>query len=585
MPIPKPGNFKSESERKGTMNIVKNIKDRGREKTTKPNVNSSVKLTFHPEEVKESEEQVTDKPSPNDKLDLLVSLMTGHIKKHNEDISDINKKLEEIKENAKRIQANEESIVRLTEEVSVVDNKVDSVERRIDEEVSKIAASALSVAEELETRPTSEEVQKLVTDTVKRETDHLVTIMRNLVNECKKTSPQPHVSDFPALDEQSRPRYLEVANNTTNQMNIPVVTNPVSDPASRNLHINAQARNTVREAFERPKSQEELISFHKQIVGIKPASRKNLNFHAKAIGMNNPEKISDSIMFYCPTFFEFRRSFAYDFLFEIFGITKSDINITDVKMANKISSEILWITIGENAARHLFGLVGRIQKPNIWIIQSIPPNMIERRRAIIDKMEELRKLNENLRYQIRLGKSDFRSLSKNYKTTEYTRFRDVAISVIDPLDTFPHPSRNHQPIVEDSHARLIAEAVEKAREANSREAESDWSTVGKRQLSPQQVERNLRKKLNSPVKINAALQRIISGERIIDLSQIGINEEEIQLADAEPENPATSDPPAEETSSVEEPSAEETMEFEQLGEPSTDELEIVNLGASVSKPN
>ena len=167
---------------------------------------------------------------------------------------------------------------------------------------------------------------------------------------------------------------------------------------------------------------------------------------------------------------------------------------------------------GENNPRRLFGLSGRITKPNTYVIQSIPPNMIERRRAIVNKMEEIRKINPNLRYQIRLGKSDFRLLSKNYKETEYTRWRDVNLSVIDPLDTFPRPSDNHTPVVEDYHAKVIAEAVKKAKEAAEKRSTSGWTTVGKRPLSPEQVERNIRKKLNSPIKINAALQRIINGE-------------------------------------------------------------------------
>ena len=102
MPIPKIGKPRTESkERVGTKDLVKNIEDRGREKATKPNVNSSVKLIFHPEEVKETQDGVKTKSCTDDKLDLLVSLMTGHIKKHNEDITDINKKLEEIKENSR----------------------------------------------------------------------------------------------------------------------------------------------------------------------------------------------------------------------------------------------------------------------------------------------------------------------------------------------------------------------------------------------------------------------------------------------------------------------------------------------------
>ena len=72
------------------------------------------------------------------------------------------------------------------------------------------------------------------------------------------------------------------------------------------------------------------------------------------------------------------------------------MRISEVKMCNHLSSMILWVTLGENNARRLFGLSGRITKPDTYVIQSIPPNMIERRRAIVNKMEEIRKINPNL---------------------------------------------------------------------------------------------------------------------------------------------------------------------------------------------
>ena len=205
--------------------------------------------------------------------------------------------------------------------------------------------------------------------------------------------------------------------------------------------------------------------------------------------------------------------------------------------------------------------------------------MIDRRWAIVEKMEELRKLNPNLRYQIRLGKSDFRLLSKNYKSTEYTRWRDVALSVIDPLDEFPRPSKNHQPNIEESHARLIADAVQKAKDVADRRNNSEWSTAGKRLLSPEKVKRNLRKKLSLPVKINADLQRIICGQKILDLGEIGIEDDDIEVvqpAVPQPDGPSPSAPPMEEASEV------SKDEVNTTGEVTEENSSIVNLGACCS---
>ena len=132
-------------------------------------------------------------------------------------------------------------------------------------------------------------------------------------------------------------------------------------------------------------------------------------------------------------------------------------------------------------------------------------------------------VNTNLRYQVQLGKDDFRILTKNYSPTHYSKYVFVDISVLDPLDLFPRPDKNHVPVVEESHAKMIADTVDRAKENARRQKDSEWKN-GKRILSPQKVERNLRTKLDSPQKINSVLQGIIQGKKVIDLEELGIRE-------------------------------------------------------------
>ena len=117
---------------------------------------------------------------------------------------------------------------------------------------------------------------------------------------------------------------------------------PSSHPALRNNPVND--RQVIQQNFENPKTQEDLISHHKQIVGFKPINRKYAIFVAKALGMENPDSITDSKYFYCPTFYEFRVNLAYNFLFKIFGIQRHEMRISEVKMCNHLSSMILWVT-------------------------------------------------------------------------------------------------------------------------------------------------------------------------------------------------------------------------------------------------
>ena len=215
--------------------------------------------------------------------------------------------------------------------------------------------------------------------------------------------------------------------------------------------------------------------------------------------------------------------------------------------------------------------------------------MIERRKALTKKMEEIRQINPALRYQIRLGKSDFRLLTKNFKTTEYTTYREVAISIVDPLDEFPRPGNNSKVNINDSHARMISDAVKRAHESAAKPSDSEWNTVGKRFLSPEKLERNIRKKMNSPLKINEALQRIISGKKVLDIGDLGITDEDLsghKLVVSQPSFNSPSAPPMEEgmVDQDEEVVRESEVQEEVTVHIDVDEAPpgIVNLGASVS---
>ena len=81
------------------------------------------------------------------------------------------------------------------------------------------------------------------------------------------------------------------------------------------------------------------------------------------------------------------------------------------KCAMTSAANILGDSMWKLRQKHL--QVVRIQNPNIHVIQSIPLNMIEWRRAIVDKLEKVREINPPLRYQIRQGKSDFGIFTKN----------------------------------------------------------------------------------------------------------------------------------------------------------------------------
>ena len=62
----------------------------------------------------------------------------------------------------------------------------------------------------------------------------------------------------------------------------------------------------------------------------------------------------------------------------------------------------------------------------------IPEMGLNRKKSIENKLKSLQKLDSKLRYQIRLGKSDFHVFVKVYNEGEYEKFREIPTEYIDP---------------------------------------------------------------------------------------------------------------------------------------------------------
>ena len=64
----------------------------------------------------------------------------------------------------------------------------------------------------------------------------------------------------------------------------------------------------------------------------------------------------------------------------------------------------------------------------------IPEMGINRKKSIENKLKALQTIDQKLRYQIRLGHSDFKVFLKIYHEGEYEKFREIPIDYIDPND-------------------------------------------------------------------------------------------------------------------------------------------------------
>ena len=67
----------------------------------------------------------------------------------------------------------------------------------------------------------------------------------------------------------------------------------------------------------------------------------------------------------------------------------------------------------------------------------IPPCAIERKKQLESNLKNLQRINQKLRYQIRLGANDFRIFIKEFEKGEYSPYREVPIEIIDPHEDSP----------------------------------------------------------------------------------------------------------------------------------------------------
>ena len=212
-----------------------------------------------------------------------------------------------------------------------------------------------------------EEVNQIVQSSVKEAVDREVYKMKEIVKDiAKKARPKEPTNDmFHSHDPstfKSQPQTSIQPSGTNNYV-----------PSNIN-----KEKNKVEIVFDSRKNIRDQIFKHKQIIGIKPVRREYLNFHAKDLGISDhPESISDSRIFYDPNFHYLRTHFARDFLREVFCYDPKLIPLTDVKMCQNISAEIMWLTVDEEFTKDVYKRVSRMNKKGISIIQSVPPCLLE----------------------------------------------------------------------------------------------------------------------------------------------------------------------------------------------------------------
>ena len=75
-------------------------------------------------------------------------------------------------------------------------------------------------------------------------------------------------------------------------------------------------------------------------------------------------------------------------------------------MARNWSSNIMWIEVGEETVNRLINRSITLKNPNIQLITYYPAQVWSKRKEINEIMKEVKRKIPDIRYQIKLGKSD-----------------------------------------------------------------------------------------------------------------------------------------------------------------------------------
>ena len=142
--------------------------------------------------------------------------------------------------------------------------------------------------------------------------------------------------------------------------------------------------------------------------------------------------VADSVIFRGPNYHDLRVKTIVEMLSSNTGIHKGNFRIVELHISSK-NFNIAWIQFdNESIVRNIFKQSAIIQSGNLNMFPVIPEMGINRKKSLENKLKSLQKLDSKLRYQIRLGESDFRVFIKIYHDGEYEKFREIPTEFIDP---------------------------------------------------------------------------------------------------------------------------------------------------------
>ena len=306
----------------------------------------------------------------NDKLDSKFEEISNKLdKKFDESIEKLNKKVIE----------NETEISNMKETNKATNEKLDNV----------IAQSDLDHDQIIDN---TERIDKV--DSNIRLMEIRLKETENSIDEINKNE-----SNNPKLNKLEKD-IQELKNNMTKKSYSEATkVNESEQEKTKSSPTNTTPTTKVNNNFTPPKKNEDIFKEARGKVGLYPIGIEQIREFVK----DDSDDVEIMTKF---QHIEARHSAAQDFLSKQMHFQFNEIKIQTIKMARNWSSNIMWIEVGEENVNRLINRSINLKNPNIQLITYYPAQVWSKRKEINEIMKEVRKKIPDIRYQIKLGKSD-----------------------------------------------------------------------------------------------------------------------------------------------------------------------------------
>merc|ERR1711954_50196 len=153
---------------------------------------------------------------------------------------------------------------------------------------------------------------------------------------------------------------------------------------------------------------------------------------------NYDPKVNDDFVFKNPVTYGARVSGVKNKIYNATGIMPHLLDIVRVTIST-INAKLAWVTFASaRTVNDIFKLaVQNGNQTGFHAFTHVPSKAMARKTGLEEILKRLQKINKQIRYQIRLGKSDLEVFMKNHEDYTWKPFRKVDISMIDPNKEVP----------------------------------------------------------------------------------------------------------------------------------------------------